>query len=453
MDANSSTSSSKAPAEGRLRALAAETLAAVLGGASLDAVLPAAQAQLKLAADRALLQALCYGVLRDLRLLEALLGQLVERPVRASRLQALLLAGLFQLRSLRVPAHAAVSETVAATARIGQPGARGLANAVLRRYLREHTALEAALPEEPAVRHSHPDWLVARLHTDWPDRWPDILAANQQPGPLCLRVNLRRTSRAEYQARLQAAGLAAMASPHAPEALTLAEPVPVERLPGFAAGEVSVQDVAAQLATGLLDLRDGLPRRQRVLDACAAPGGKSAHCLERADVELLALDRDPARLMRVQDTLRRLDLQAQLRAADAATPQSWWDGTPFDRILIDAPCSGTGVIRRHPDIKWLRRERDIAALAQAQRRLLEALWPLLAAGGVLLYATCSLLRAEGEDVVQAFLRAQTDAEVWPIEAAWGEACGAGRRIAVGMDGMDGFYYARLRRVAGPDPQA
>ncbi len=453
MGASSSASGSKAPAEGRLRAHAATTLAAVLGGASLDAVLPAAQAQLKLAADRALLQALCYGVLRDLRLLEVLLGRLAERPVRAPRLHALLLAGLFQLRSLRVPPHAAVSETVAAAAHVGQPAARGLVNAVLRRYLRERAVLEAAQPQDPAIRHSHPDWLVARLRADWPAHWQQILAANQTPGPLSLRVNARRTTRAEYQARLQAAGLAATPSPHAPEALTLAEPVPVERLPGFAAGEVSVQDVAAQLAAGLLGLRDGLPRRLRVLDACAAPGGKSAHILELADVELLALDRDPARLLRVQDTLQRLGLPARIQPADAAVPQGWWDGVRFDRILVDAPCSGTGVIRRHPDIKWLRREADIAALAQAQRRLLDALWPLLAPGGVLVYATCSLLRAEGEDVVAGFLRAQADACVWPIDAAWGEGCGAGRRIATGVDGMDGFYYARLRRVAGPDPQA
>jgi 16S rRNA (cytosine967-C5)-methyltransferase len=191
----------------------------------------------------------------------------------------------------------------------------------------------------------------------------------------------------------------------------------------------------------------------RVLDACAAPGGKSAHILELAEVELLALDRDPARLARVQDTLQRLNLQARLQAADAATPPAWWEGKPFDRILVDAPCSGTGVIRRHPDIKWLRRESDIAALAQAQRRLLDALWPLLAPGGVLLYATCSLLCAEGEDVIAGFLRTRADAEVWPIEAGWGEACGAGRRIAAGADGMDGFYYARVRRVAGHPPQA
>jgi 16S rRNA (cytosine967-C5)-methyltransferase len=445
--------SSKAPAEGRLRALAAEALAAVRGGASLDVALPAAQARLKQAADRALLQALCFGVLRDLRLLEALLGLLVERPLKDPRLQALLLAGLFQLRSLRVPPHAAVSETVAATARIGQPARAGLANAVLRRYLRERAALEAALPQDPAIRHSHPDWLVAQLRADWPDRWPDILAANQAPGPLCLRVNTRRTTRDAYQARLQAAGLFASPSPHAPQALTLAEAVPVERLPGFAEGEVSVQDAAAQLAAGLLDLEHGQPRGLRVLDACAAPGGKSAHILELAEVELLALDRDPARLARVQDTLQRLNLQARLQAADAATPPAWWEGKPFDRILVDAPCSGTGVIRRHPDIKWLRRESDIAALAQAQRRLLDALWPLLAPGGVLLYATCSLLCAEGEDVIAGFLRTRADAEVWPIEAGWGEACGAGRRIAAGADGMDGFYYARVRRVAGHPPQA
>jgi 16S rRNA (cytosine967-C5)-methyltransferase len=438
-----SGSGSKAPPEtGQLRAGAAAVVATVRAGASLDAALPPAQQRFKSAADRALLQALSYGVLRDLSLLEWLGTQLLERPLKNPRLHALLLVGLYQLRSTRVPPHAAVSETVAATAGIGQPHARGVVNAVLRRYLRERMALEAAIPDDPALRHSHPDWLVARLRTDWPQAWRGILAANQAPGPMTLRVNARRGTRADYLEQLDAAGLAAETSPHAPQALTLATPVLVEHLPGFADGQVSVQDVAAQLAAPLLHLENG----QRVLDACAAPGGKSAHILETADVDLLALDRDAGRLRRVHETLARLALSANCRVADAGEPGAWWDGRSFDRILLDAPCSGTGVIRRHPDIKWLRRDSDIAALAAAQLRLLAALWPLLAPGGILLFATCSLLWAEGEAVVEDFMRERAGAQALPIEATWGEPCGSGRRIAAGESGMDGFYYARLRRM-------
>jgi len=448
MGARFSASGSKPqPETGRLRALAAEVVAAVLGGASLDTALPATQAQLESTQDRALLQALGYGVLRDLRLLSSLLEMLLDRPLKDGQLRALLLTGLFQLRSTRIPPHAAVSETVAATARIRQPKARGMVNAVLRRYLREREGLEAALAPGPAMLHSHPDWLVTRLQADWPKHWQSILAANQAQGPMSLRVNEMRTTRAGYLERLREAGFDAVVSPYVPQALTLVAPVPVERLPGFEGGDVSVQDVAAQLAVGLLDLNHGQRERLRVLDACAAPGGKSAHILESADVELLALDRDAERLQLMTDTLNRLRVTADCRVADAITPDEWWDGQPFDRILLDAPCSGTGVIRRHPDIKWLRRESDITAMASTQRRLLTALWPLLAPGGVLLYATCSLLRAEGEDVMAQFMQAQPEAQRWPIKVNWGEPCGVGRRIASGETGMDGFYYARLRRRA------
>lgn len=447
MGVHSLDNSSTTQAEpGALRARAAEVVAAVCAGASLDAALPTAQARLSNAPDRALLQALGYGVLRDLRSLEQLLSQMLERAVSDSRLQALLLVGLYQLRSTRIPPHAAVSETVAATTPIRQPQARGMVNAVLRRYQRERDTLEQALPPNPAIRCSHPDWLVARLQADWPQHWSAILAANQAPGPMSLRVNARRGSVEAYLARLQAAGLAAERSTHAPQALILAAPVAVEQLPGFADGDVSVQDVAAQLAADLLDLQSDPAKRLRVLDACAAPGGKSAHILESADVELLALDRDANRLRRVEQTLQRLGLTAECRAANAADPRAWWDGRPFDRILLDAPCSGTGVIRRHPDIKWLRRDSDIAAMARTQRQLLESLWPLLAPGGVLLYATCSVLRAESEDVLLDFRRSHADAETCLVAAGWGEQQAAGQRIATGEASMDGFYYARLRRA-------
>lgn len=421
------------------RAAAALAVAAVLAGASLDDALPQASAGLA-AADRALAQAIAYGVLRNRRLLEWLAARLLERPLKNEpRLQALLLGGLHQLRAMGVPDHAAVAETVAAAAALGKPWAKGLLNAVLRRYLRERSTLEAALPPDPALRLSYPDWLVARVREDWPSNWEAVLAAGNEPGPLTLRVNRRQTTREAYRDELAAAGIAAEPVAHAPDALRLHEPLPVASLPGWSAGRVSVQDAAAQLAAELLDAHPG----HRVLDACSAPGGKTAHLLERTEaLQLLALDRDAARLARVAENLHRLKLQAALRVADAAQPASWWDGVPFDRILLDAPCSGTGVIRRHPDIKWLRREADLAAAARTQGRLLKALWPLLAPGGVLLYATCSILRAEGEAVARAFRASHADAEELRIETPWGEAREIGRRLAPG-GAYDGFYYARF----------
>jgi len=421
------------------RAAAALAVAAVLAGASLDDALPQASAALA-AADRALAQAIAYGVLRNRRLLEWLAARLLERPLKNEpRLQALLLGGLHQLRAMGVPDHAAVAETVAAAAALGKPWAKGLLNAVLRRYLRERSTLEAALPPDPALRLSYPDWLVARVREDWPSNWEAVLAAGNEPGPLTLRVNRRQTTREAYRDELAAAGIAAEPVAHAPDALRLHEPLPVASLPGWSAGRVSVQDAAAQLAAELLDAHPG----HRVLDACSAPGGKTAHLLERTEaLQVLALDRDAARLARVAENLHRLKLQAALRVADAAQPASWWDGVPFDRILLDAPCSGTGVIRRHPDIKWLRREADLAAAARTQGRLLKALWPLLAPGGVLLYATCSILRAEGEAVARAFRASHADAEELRIETPWGEAREIGRRLAPG-GAYDGFYYARF----------
>jgi len=427
-------------------------------GRSLDATLPDLQAG-ETADDRALIAALAYGALRELRLLDILADELLQRPPKAT-VRSLIVVGLYQLRAMRVPAHAAVHATVAATAELGQPRARGLVNAVLRRYQREAQRLEAKLPGDPGVRYSHPDWLVERLRADWPDRWEAILAADNRPAPMALRVNRRRVARDAYRQRLADTGIPATPVDHAADALVLDEPWSVERLPGFADGDVSVQDVAAQLAAALLDVRPGM----RVLDACAAPGGKAAHCLELADCELTAVDIDAQRLERVEETFHRLGFHALspsvargerigergavLVQGDATDPRTWWNGHPYDRILLDAPCTGTGVIRRHPDIKWLRRESDVAALAERQRALLEALWPLLAPGGVLVYATCSVLRAEGADVVTGFLADTADAAEDPIAAEWGEAEAAGRRIAAGEADMDGFYYARLARQVG-----
>jgi len=316
---------------------------------------------------------------------------------------------------------------------------------VLRRYQREQAVLDAAAEAEPVARHAHPHWLLTRLQQDWPDDWQAVCAANNARAPMTLRVNTLRGSPADYQQRLTEAGLAATSQPHAPAALVLTEPTDVAALPGFAAGDVSVQDAAAQLAAPLLDVQAG----QRVLDACAAPGGKTAHLLENnPSAELVALDNDAARLDRVAETLARLQLAARLLHADAGQVVDWWDGKPFDRILLDAPCSASGVIRRHPDIKALRRAVDIDALAAQQARLLDALWPCLAPGGKLLYVTCSVLAAENGRQVKTFLARTPDAAALPLAADWGRPAGHGRQILPGEADMDGFFYALLVKTGG-----
>ena len=301
--------------------------------------------------------------------------------------------------------HTLVDQAVAAMNQRARHSA-GFVNAVLRRFLRERVALVETALRDPLARHNHPAWWVERLQRDWPAQWEAILEADNRHPPMTLRVNARRgVDAAGYAARLAQAGRVALVA--GPQAVTLAQPCPVSELPGFADGDVSVQDAAAQRAAPLL-LGADLPGR-RVLDACAAPGGKTAHLLELADLDLLALDSDPARLARVGDTLARLGLGARTVAADAAMPAAWWDGTPFDAILLDAPCSASGIVRRHPDVRWLRRATDIAALAALQARLLDALWPLLRPGGALLYCTCSVFRDEGQGQIDAFLQRQPDA--------------------------------------------
>lgn len=422
------------------RSRAAIAIAAVLDGRSLDEALIQGDTGLS-APDRSLLRALSYGVLREHAKLAALAGSMLKKPLSDSpQISALIEVGLYQLRSMRISPHAAVSETVAACEPLDRPGHRALVNALLRRYLRESDALEAALPTNPTVHWSYPGWLVEAVRRDWPEQWEQVLAAGNEQGPLSLRVNRRLGTREAYLEKLRAAGLGAREVPEASDALVLDRPVPVEKLPGFGHGESSVQDVSAQLAADLLQLEPGL----RVLDACAAPGGKTAHMLERFDLSVLALDSDPARLVRVDQTMNRLGLRADTRAFDAGMLRERWSGEPFDRILLDAPCSGTGVIRRHPDIKWLRRAEDIPRMADEQLRLLFALWPLVAAGGRLVYGTCSILIEEGEDVVRQFLMRQADAKHEPIVASWGEPRKLGRRIVPGGD-YDGFYYAVLRK--------
>ena len=432
------------PPAAQSRAAAARAVLRVFAGKSFDDAF--AGTALTDARDLAFAKTLAYGVLREHSALAWLLGRLLSQPLApTSPVHALLCVGLHQLRTLNTAAHAAVSASVDAVDALKEPKARGLVNAILRRYQREHIKLEDDLPSALTVRHSHPHWLVEALHADWGKATVDVLTANNTQAPLTLRVNPRQGSREDYLAQLASAGIAASAVPFAPEAVRLHEAVGVESIPGFSSGRVSVQDASAQLAAHLLDVQDG----QRVLDACAAPGGKTAHVLERATVQMTALDVDAQRLARVRDTLSRLQLDATLIDADAALVP-WWSGrvkggAVFDRILLDAPCSGTGVIRRHPDIKWLRREQDIEKLSHTQIKLLRALWATLAPGGVLLYATCSTLRREGEDVAQSFLAETPDAREWKIAADWGEACRVGRRIAPGGD-FDGFYYARLTKA-------
>ncbi|MDM7322905.1 MAG: 16S rRNA (cytosine(967)-C(5))-methyltransferase RsmB [Gammaproteobacteria bacterium] len=444
----------KAHAEGRpagkdgvgsgARAQAARAVAAVLAGRSLSEALPPLLASLP-ERDRGLAQELAFGVLREFEPLAFLAEGLVKSLPKPTEVFALLLVGLYQLIHTRMPEHAVVHATVEATRTLKAQRLSGLVNGVLRSFMREREACLARLEgAAPATRHALPGWLWARLGRDWPGQEEAIASALRQRPPMTLRVHAAQGGREAYLARLAEAGLAAEPTCHAPFGVRLAQPQPIERLPGFAAGEVSVQDEAAQLCADLVELRP----RLRVLDACAAPGGKTLALLEREPgLAMLALDSDARRLARVRENLARAGLAAEVRAADAGDPPSWWDGTPFDLILLDAPCSATGVIRRHPDIKRLRRETDIAALARQQDRLLDALWPLLAPGGHMLYMTCSILREENDARIDAFLQRRADAAEQPIEAGWGHPLPHGRQILPGEDGMDGFYYCLLARAS------
>lgn len=414
-------------------------------GQSLANVLPRALENVG-PKDRALAQELCYGTLRWLPRLETVLEQGLERPLKAKDcdIRALLLLGLYQLAYTGIAPHAAVSETVSVVGALKKGWAKGLVNAVLRRFQRESASMLAAADRQEPARYAHPQWLLDMFKDDWPGQWQSIVANNNERPPMTLRVNSRKVTRDQYLAKLAAAGIEAQATLHSAVGIVLKAPVPVERLPEFAEGEVSVQDEAAQLAAPLLDAQAG----QLVLDACAAPGGKTAHILEAApEVEVIALDKDLPRLDRVHENLQRLGLEARVLQGDAGQPSSWWDGRPFDRILLDAPCSATGVIRRHPDIKTLRHPTDIHALAEEQGRILNALWPLLKPGGILVYATCSVLTLENTQQVLDFLAKQSDAGEMPLDVDWGVATRVGRQILPGRDMMDGFYYARLAKVA------
>lgn len=427
------------------RALAAGVLVDVLvGGRSLGDVLSPAQAVLDDPRAGALVQELCYGTLRWYYRLDAVLQALLSKPLKSrdADVRCLLLIGLYQIDQLALPQRVAVHETVQSVRALNKDWAAGLVNAVLRNFQRRgNSLLQSACADEVAL-HAHPAWLIERLRSDWPQDWAAILAANNTRPPFTLRVNRQRLTRNEYLDVLSQEALPAVAVAHSAQAVRLERPVPVSALPGFTRGDVSVQDAAAQLAAGLLQLAPG----QRVLDACAAPGGKTSHILETEPaVALVAMDIDATRLQRIESNLARLSLQAELLAGDAGRPDEWWDGRLFDRILLDVPCSGSGVIRRHPDIKVLRRADDIDALVDRQVTILDAIWPLLAPGGMLLYCTCSVLKVENSGQLANFLARHVDAEEVTITAAWGHGCTHGRQIFPGENQMDGFYFACVRK--------
>jgi 16S rRNA (cytosine967-C5)-methyltransferase len=442
--------SGQAPALARLLEQTAHAVQAVRGGRSLTDVLAACPAPLRPGT-----QALSFLVLRRLGAAQALRAILAPRTPPPA-VEALLLSALALLWPDPAPPyadHTLVDQAVTA-ARKRAPQSASFLNAVLRRFIREREALVAGALKQTTARWNHPQWWIDRLQADWPTQWQAILAAAQERPPLCLRVNGRQCTGAQYLERLQAAGLSGRLT--GAQTIVLDAPVPVDRLPGFADGAVSVQDAAAQRAASLL-VGAGLPAGARVLDACAAPGGKTAHLLELADLDVLAIDADPQRLARVDDTLARLRLHAHTRVADGRRPADWWDGQPFDAILLDAPCSASGIVRRHPDIRWLRRSEDIAALGRIQAELLDALWPTLKPGGWLLYATCSVFRSEGQLQIDAFLQrcgasgarldGRSPGHLLPLPDN-GSTGAASPGSGADMDShgvADGFYYALLRK--------
>jgi 16S rRNA (cytosine967-C5)-methyltransferase len=432
------------------RSVAAYAVARVLReGVTLDTAVQGA-----LAAAPAKLhppvRSLSYGAVRGYFRHEAILGKLLSTPVRSldPLVRALLSVALYELEDARTPDYAVVDAAVRTAKATDAVRAAGLINAVLRRYLRERTALDAAIAGKPAVRHAAPIWLADRFRADWPVRWTQLLAASDAQAPMWLRVNSRVATTDQYLGELQAAGIDARAERRVPQAIRLETPCDVHELPGFMKGVVSVQDLGAQCVAFPLALQAD----QRVLDACAAPGGKTALIAEREPrlEKLVAVDIDPNRLLRVRENLSRGALNAEVVAGDSATPAEWWDGVPFDRILLDAPCSGLGVIRRHPDIRLRKSPSDIDKLPAMQLKLLNAVWELLKPGGRLVYVTCTVTRSENRDVIAAFLKGTPGASIVPAESwdgwpGFGEPDEYGRQILPGEAGADGFYYAALTK--------
>ncbi len=419
-----------------MSALALNSLAfALVNAARIDAAVFAGQSLAEGllgrvdALARPAVQDLVYGSLRRYGRGDFVLARLLARPLADDEVRALLLVALYRLETRPDAAHTVVDQAVAAAGEIAGGRFRALVNGVLRNFLRRQAELLAAVAANEVATAQHPDWWLRRLQSAWPEDWAGIVAAGNEPPPMTLRVNLRRCERADYQARLVAEGIAA--TPVGEAGLALERPLPVERLPGFREGLVSVQDSGAQRAAWLLDPAPG----SRVLDACAAPGGKAAHLLERADLELLALDLKPARCRRIEENLMRLGLRASVMAADCTRLDRWWDGRPFDAVLADVPCTASGVVRRNPDAKWLRRETDIAGFAAAQARILDALWQVVRPGGKLLYATCSVFPEENGLQIGQFVANRPDARRAREE-----------QILPTTD-HDGFFYCLLEKHA------
>lgn len=415
------------------------------GNTTLTNALRNNEAFMQAGSEKALIQEISYGTFRWYIQLEYLLNQLLEKRIKKkdSRLKYLIIIGLYQLRYMRIPAHAVVSETVNTCKKIKMEWAKGLVNAILRRYIREADKLNPIDSNDDCLKTSHPKWLLEKIKNDWPDEWGNVLdAANQRP-PMYLRVNQLRLSREQYITTMEQAGISGKITPYSNQGILLEQPKDVEQLPGFNEGEVSVQELAAQLSVQLLDLQAG----QRVLDACAAPGGKSSHILESEPAlnSLTAIEKDPNRAKRLTDTLKRLDLNAIIKVADIIDIDHWWDKKSFDRILLDAPCSATGVIRRHPDIKLLRTVEEVNTISTLQRQLLTTLWRTLSQGGLLVYVTCSILKQENSEIIKQFLENTPDCVLKPIDAEWGIDTGYGRQILPGQDNMDGFFYACLEK--------
>lgn len=428
-----------------LRAHAAKLLTNVVTGQqSLATLFPYQQAQLS-EQDEALLQELCFGVCRWYQRLNAKASLLLDKPLKAKDqdIHCLLLLGLYQLEYTRIPAHAAISETVQACKQLKKASVSGLINAILRRSQRENKQLEERLAQRDDFQYSHPKWLLKRFKQAWPEHWQQLCEANNQRAPMTLRVNALKGNRNTYLGALESTKLEAKACQHSPTGITLAKPTGVQQLPDFERGACSVQDEAAQLAAGLLQLAPN----QHVLDACAAPGGKTCHILETEPelASVTALELDASRAVKIHQNLERLQLNAKVVEGDASQPAIWWDKQAYDRILLDAPCSATGVIRRHPDIKLLRRDDDIASLSELQLQILSALWPLLKPHGILVYATCSVLPEENEKLIASFIEQQSDAHILPIEADWGIERPFGRQLFPQPQGHDGFYYARIQK--------
>lgn len=440
MKKNKNQSTEKQP---NIRAIAATVLYDVIEeGRSLADSLPSASAQLADSRDKALLQALCYGACRWFYRLDAIALKLLDTPLKQkdNDIYALILIGLYQLMDMRIPDYAAVTETVDATLHFKKPWAKGLVNGVLRQAQRHTDELNENLSF--SAIYSHPEWMIGKIKKHYPAHLENTLDANNQHPPFSLRVNQQRISREAYLEKLSAEGISAQPIPETQAGIILEEAFDVLQLPGFSDGEISVQDGAAQLAAELLELAP----EQSILDACAAPGGKTAHILElQPSAHCVAVDHDEERLASVTDNLQRLQLSATCIAADVAETKKWWDGKLFDRILLDAPCSASGVIRRHPDIKLLRRPTDILELAKIQLQLLNAVWPLLKPNGLLVYATCSIFVEENTHVLKQFLALHPEAKEEKITATWGMDCDIGKQILPGMHNMDGFYFARLRK--------